>query len=327
MLRFINTLVYLVLLWVGVLQVAYSQTVDKSLCIQYESPLVARQGAVDVSLADFAAFVDWRVPEDRQRAVLASPSRIEGLLEAIVLAEGFMEKIKNTDMLEDSFVRARIYQAAAREARNIYRKRYLASIELEDYEAQARELYLLDPQRFTRRETIDFDHILVAVNSEQDEITAMRRAADAYESLRDGQSFSDVAEEFSDDPGFDEHQGRFSQIEVDTLVPSVAQAVETLDLNEWSVPVQSRFGWHILRITSINEAGKMDWDQAQPMAERIAREKHLAAANDRLLREINSGTMQFADNGVRTILDHYGVDGFEMEIPGEDDEAVRSQSD
>ena len=299
----------------------FGQTTQKDLSISYESPIAVRKGDVDVTLADFVAFVDWRVPEEDQRGVLASPARIEGLLDAIVLTEAFMNRIQATDALDDPFVQARIYQAAAREARTIYRNRLRKELELDSYENQARELYLTDRERFSRRETIDFDHILIAVNDEQDEITAMRRAADAFDALAAEQPFDEVAAQFSDDPGFEEHKGRFTDIEVDSLVPSVAQAADTLEVDEFSIPIQSRFGWHIIRITSVNEAGQMSWEDAQPMAERIARDRHLSKAYERVLREINSAPMQFADDGVRTILDHYGIDGFDMEIPGESDEA------
>lgn len=321
MARLIQSCLCASLLLAAFAPVAFGQAIEKKLDISYESPIIIRQGDVDVSLADFVAFLDWRVPEERQRAVLASPVRIEGLLEAIVLTEAFMHKIQATNALEDPFVQARIYQAAAREARNIYRNRYRREIELDSYESQAREIYLVDPDRFTRRETIDFDHILIAVNDGRDEIAAMRRAADAYDAVTSNPSFEEVAREFSDDPGFSEHLGKFSEIEVESLVPSVAQAIETLELNEFSVPIQSRFGWHIIRITSVNEAGQMDWEEAKPMAERIARERHLSEAYERVLREINSRPMQFADEGVKTILDHYGIEGFDMEIPEDDGES------
>jgi parvulin-like peptidyl-prolyl isomerase len=298
---------------------AAAQTTKKELAIAFDSPIIIRQGDVDVSLADFVAFLDWRVPREDQRGVLASPARIEQLLETIVLTEAFMNRMQATEALDDPFVQARIYQAAAREARSIYRNRIREEQELDSYEQQARELYLVDRDRFSRRETIDFDHILIAVNDEQDEITAMRRAADAYEALMADRSFDEVAAEFSDDPGFEEHKGRFTDIEIDSLVPSVAQAADTLQLQEFSIPIQSRFGWHIIRITSVNEAGQMSWEEAKPMAERIARDRHLSEAYERVLREINSAPLQFADEGVRTILDHYGIDGFDMEIPNDED--------
>ncbi|MDR9454004.1 MAG: peptidylprolyl isomerase [Wenzhouxiangella sp.] len=295
------------------------QAIDKTLTINYDSPVLVQKGNVSVSLADFVAYLDWRVPKDEQRGVLASPSRIEGILDAIVLTEAFMHRVQGTDALDEPNVQARIYQAAAREARNIYRERLTNELELDSYEKQAKELFMLDQERFTRRETIDFDHVLIAVDEDRDEVSAMRRAADAYDALIGGQSFAEVAASYSDDPGFPEHRGKFEGIDIETLVPSVAQAADTLEVGTFSVPIQSRFGWHIFRITSVNESGQMSWEEAQPIAERIARERHLSKAYERELRDINSAPMQFADGAVNTILDHYGIEGFGMSISESDD--------
>jgi hypothetical protein len=292
---------------------------EKEMAIQYESPVLIQQDQVTVTLADFVAYLDWRVPEEEQRRVLGSPSRIESLLESIVLMEGFLYRMRETGALDDPDVQAGLYQAAARQARTMYRQRLIRELALDSYETQARELYMIEPERFISLETIDFDHILIAVDENRDAVSAMRRAADAYDALADGQSFEDVAATYSDDPGFQEHRGKFENVPLESLVPAVSEAAEALDVGELSVPVQSRFGWHIFRLTSVNESEQMSWEEARPIAEEIARDRHLSKAYERQLREINSAPMQFADGAVNTILDHYGIEGFGMSISESDD--------
>lgn len=299
--------------------VSYGQTMEKEMAVQYESPVLIQQGQVTVTLADFVAYLDWRVPEEDQRGVLASPSRIEGLLESIVLMEGFLHRMRETGALDDPHVQAGLYQATARQARTMYRQRLIRELELDSYETQARELYMVEPERFISLETIDFDHILIAVDETRDAVSAMRRAADAYDALADGQPFEDVAATYSDDPGFQEHRGKFENVPLESLVPAVSEAAEALDVGELSVPVQSRFGWHVFRLTSVNDAEQMSWEEARPIAEEIARERHLSQAYERRLREINNAPMQFADGAVKTILDHYGIEGFDMSIPDSGD--------
>lgn len=298
---------------------SYGQMIEKGVAVNYESPVLIQQGQVTVTLADFVAYLDWRVPEEDQRGVLASPSRIEGLLESIVLMEGFMHRLRETDALDDPTVQASLYQAAARQARATYRQRLLRQVALDSYETQARELYMVEPERFTSLETIDFDHILIAVDEQRDAVNAMRRAADAHDALFGDQSFEDVAAAYSDDPGFEEHRGKFETVPIESLVPAVAEAAQDLDVGELSLPIQSRFGWHIFRLTSVNESEQMSWEEARPIAEEIARDRHLSKAYERQLREINSAPMQFADGAVKTILDHYGIEGFDMPVTESDD--------
>ena len=314
-----NVIYSLLLVCLCLTGVSYGQTMEKEMAVQYESPVLIQQGQVTVTLADFVAYLDWRVPAEDQRGVLASPSRIEGLLESIVLMEGFLHRMRETGALDDPDVQAGLYQAAARQARTMYRQRLIRELELDSYETQARELYMVEPERFISLDTIDFDHILIAVDETRDAVSAMRRAADAYDALADGQPFEDVAATYSDDPGFQEHRGKFENVPLESLVPAVSEAAEALDVGELSVPVQSRFGWHVFRLTSVNDAEQMSWEEARPIAEEIARERHLSQAYERRLREINNAPMQFADGAVKTILDHYGIEGFDMSIPDSGD--------
>lgn len=294
---------------------------EKSVELSYESPVLVRKGEVEITLADFGAYLDRRVPVEDQRALLASASRIERVLENISLTEAFWVRARDRGMMDDPFFRARLYQAAAREARDAYRQILQDEIELESYEPQAREMYLIEPERFSRAKTVDMEHVLVSVTKDRDEVGAMRRIIEVHERLMAGESFSEVAEAFSDDPTFAENQGLLEALEVDSLVPSVASAVDSLELNEYSMPIQSRFGWHVIRLKKIHDAGQMLWEEAKPVAERLARERHLTESFERILREINSAPMQFAPDAVRTILDHYGIDGFGIPELGEGSES------
>ncbi len=298
------------LLVVGMLVISSAGAEEKSVDLSYSSPLLVKKGSVEITMADFGAYLDRRVPSEDQKTVLASASRIEAILENIALTEAFWIRAQERGMMEDPFFRARLYQAAAREARDAYRTTLQAEIELDSYEAQAREMYLIEPERFSRAESVDMEHILISVTEEGGEVEAMKRIIDVHERLMAGEAFTEVAEAFSDDPTFPDNQGLLENLEVRSLVPSVASAVDSLALNEYSQPIQSRFGWHIVRVKKIHDAGQMTWEEAQPIAEELARNKHLAESFERVLREINSAPMQFAPGAVKMILDHYGVEGF-----------------
>lgn len=292
----------------GVVALGSAEAQEKSVDLSYSSPVLVQKGVVEITLADFGAYLDRRVPTKDHRALLASPSRIEAILENIALTEAFFIRAQERGMMEDPFFRARLYQAAAREARDVYRANLQAEIELDSYETQAREMYLIEPKRFSRAQSVDMEHILISVTEEGGEVEAMKRIIDAHERLMAGEAFTEVAEVFSDDPTFPDNQGLLANLEVGSLVPSVASAVDSLALNEYSPPIQSRFGWHIVRVKKINDAGQMTWEEAQPIAEGLARNKHLAESFERILREIGAAPMQFKPGAVQAILDHYGIE-------------------
>ena len=298
---------------------AASEPMTKDLQVSYDSPIVIQQGAATITLADFIAFFEWRVPEDQRRRVLASPARIEGLLESAVLSSGFLEKVERSDNWKDPVVQARLYQAAAREARAIYADQLRSEESLDSYETQARELFMLNPERFTSPQTIDFEHILIMDDGTRGEVALMTEALQAYEALAET-PFDQVAAEYSDEAAFEEHGGKFANVSLDDLVTPMAEAARGAELNQFSAPIRSQFGWHIFRVTAINEPEPLTWEQAQPLAEEMARERHMSEIFERRLRELSSAPMQFAEGAVKSILDHYGISGFEMSPPADDDD-------
>lgn len=316
----VSNLLIAVCLSAWVASSSLAQSTEKGLSLSFESPTLIQQGNVTVTLADFVAFVDWRVPRAERSSVLRSPARIEGLLESIVLTEAFLEQLKEAGNLNTPIIQARLYQSVARQARSLFREQLETELELSSYETQAREIYMLEPERFLSRQSVDLEHILIAIEEEQDVVSAMREALEAYDALLSGEPFSDVASRHSDDEGFDEHGGVFEALSLDSLVPAVSKVAETLEIGQYSAPVRSQYGWHVFRITARTEADQLTWEEAQPIAEELARERHLSKAYQRRLREINSAPMQFAEGAIETILDHYGLPGFDAPVPVSDDE-------
>lgn len=303
----------------------FAQDVTKSLNLNFESPILVKSGPVTITLADFVAYLDRRVPKEDHRELISSASRIETVLQNVALTEAFWYRAGEEGISSDDNFQARVYQAAVREAREVYRERLRAEIELDDYSDVARELFIVSPERFVRPMSYDLQHLLVAVGNERPEIEGMKRVILAHERLSTGEDFASVAEEMSDDPTFSDNQGLLEDIEVAMLAPSLRQALETLNVGELSTPVQSRFGWHIIRLVSVNELEKMTWEEAKPMATEIARERHIAESYERLLRELNSAPLQFADGAVQAILDHYGATGFGVPDPSAEESVPRGQ--
>lgn len=287
----------------------WAQVAEKSFVIQYESPVLIKRGDAEVSLADFNAYLDWQVPKKDHVALVANPDRIERVLENIALTESFYGLAAREGLLEDPVIQARLYQAISREIRSIYGDWYRQSIELESYDAPARELYIVDADRFTKPARYDIEHLLIPVNQEQDAVQAMRLIVEAHEKISTGSRFTEVINTYGDVSEADTN-GTLTNIDLDDLVRSVADAVSATELGKFSNPVQSSFGWHIIKVISIHPREKMTWEEARPLAQSLARDKHLVESFERILRDINSRPMQFADGAVHSILDYYGLDGF-----------------
>lgn len=278
----------------------------KEWTIGFESDRFLEMGDVVLTQKDIDAYLQ-RVPAEHRAEVLAGAQRIGDILTNIVLIEGFRPLAAAEGMLDDPDIQARLYLTVGREVRDIYRERFLDSIELDDYSSRARELYLTDPDRFQTPQTIDFRHILVAAGSQRSEIEAMERIIEIHKALTNGADFSEVAVKYSDDPSVAENKGFFEGIDPTNLVSQVAALLARTSQGELSPPVRSQFGWHLVVLEAVHPGQPQTWEQARERAMSIARERHRTVAYERLLRDIQDVPHEFAEGAVATLLARYGV--------------------
>ncbi|MCB9495921.1 MAG: peptidylprolyl isomerase [Fibrobacteria bacterium] len=69
--------------------------------------------------------------------------------------------------------------------------------------------------------------------------------------IKAGESFDTLAKDYSEDPGSAAQYGRLGGLQRRTQwVPVFSNAVATLEVGQMSEPVQSSFGWHIIRLNA-----------------------------------------------------------------------------
>ncbi|NJP36599.1 peptidylprolyl isomerase [Alkalicoccus luteus] len=74
-------------------------------------------------------------------------------------------------------------------------------------------------------------------------------AEDVLARLEDGESFAELAETYSQDPGSSSEGGDLGTFGRGTMTPPFEAAAFTLEDEEYSEPVQSQFGYHIIEVT------------------------------------------------------------------------------
>lgn len=88
---------------------------------------------------------------------------------------------------------------------------------------------------------VDASHILVNTKEE---------AEKAKKRIDDGEAFEDVAKEMSQDTSSAASGGQLQEATPSSYVAEFANAVSTLEVGKVSDPVQSQFGYHIIRVNS-----------------------------------------------------------------------------
>ena len=150
-----------------------------------------------------------------------------------------------------------------------------AGVKADDDELRA--LFDSEPDRFVTPEKREVSHILVSVPADAGEAEvdgARERLAALKDRLVAGESFEDLARESSDDPGSAAGGGSLGFIERGMMVPEFEEAAFTLAPGEVSDPVKTSFGWHLVKVTSVQQSGNATFEEVrdQVLAQYQARE-------------------------------------------------------
>lgn len=316
--------IFALMLWLSMGQ-AFAETGADSpgtgqpaVCVPDGSPEFLRQGNVVVTDAMVDSFLEDRVPPEDRAAVLSSPQRIAQILENLVRVSGFYARACELGLLDADEARREVQRMIMFFGAEAYRNDFIERITLESYETPAREIFLTEPQQFTRPSTIDFWHVLITVDGDADEVPAMRRTIAAFDRLEEAEDFAAIIGELSDDPTFADNNGLYEEIDLEILVSQLAATLDGAPAGVWLPPVRSSFGWHVVRIEQQRPAERLDWEEAREQAEQMARRRHLQQALERRFRELGSEPAEFSEGAVARLRARHGVgrlaEGYEAEV-------------
>ncbi|BFH10413.1 peptidylprolyl isomerase [Paenibacillus melissococcoides] len=95
-------------------------------------------------------------------------------------------------------------------------------------------------------------HVLIGFEDkngkERKKEDALKLAKDIQTRLKKGEDFAKVAKENSDDTGSADNGGLYQDVAVGNWVPQFKEAALTLPINEISDPVETDYGYHVMRV-------------------------------------------------------------------------------
>ncbi|OLO10338.1 hypothetical protein BTW10_15590 [Chromohalobacter japonicus] len=91
-------------------------------------------------------------------------------------------------------------------------------------------------------------HILIGTNPNRNDEQAEALAEDIRQRIAGGESFAELAQQYSDDDGSALDGGELGWVRPGQMVPAFEDAVSDMDVGELSQPVRSRFGYHVIEL-------------------------------------------------------------------------------
>lgn len=279
-----------------------------------DSAVVLSSGDYRVTVDDIERYILENVPTDKREAVLAKPGIYREMAENIYLVRLLAdEAVKDPDMdpvQAEWAARMRHQRRLTSEYRIVYVQRALKDV---DWERNAKEVYLAEPERFSEPEKVSVSHILVSLQGRSEE-EALALASELRERALAGEDFAELAKEYSEDPSVARNKGDMGYFPKGAMVePFENVAFAMTKEGEISEPVKTKFGYHVIRFNGRKAAEKKPFDQVRDeiiaeqqknLADKIWQDKIIAARSapdividDEVLRSLagTSGTKTGSD--------------------------------
>lgn len=158
--------------------------------------------------------------------------------------------------------------------------------------------YVAETEAETMREV---SHILFA-----DDDDPMAAAEDALSRLDAGESFADLAEELSDDPGSSLDGGFLGELSEGLYVDEFYDAGQQLQtVGEVSDPIQTEFGVHLIRLETLEQADVEPLENVRDTLEQAVRERK--AREEFGLLETEMADIAFQSDRVEEVAESFDI--------------------
>lgn len=175
--------------------------------------------------------------------------------------EGFASALANAGMNEDQ-LRSEISRSLT--IQKLLEEEVTSGIDVTDEEV--REFYEENTQMFEESQSVKASHILIdtrEAETEEAKEEARARAEELLEELEDGADFAELAREHSEGPSA-QNGGSLPQFSRGEMVPSFEEAAFALEAGEISDVVETRFGFHIIKVEEKSTGGTTPYEEVKP---------------------------------------------------------------
>ncbi len=155
---------------------------------------------------------------------------------------------------------------------------------------------------------VQIAHILITVPQNASDAaaqTAKAKVDEVIAKLKKGENFEELVKEYSDDKGSASKGGVLPEFGVNRMIPEFIVAISKLEKNgDISEPVQSRYGWHILKLIDRKEIKSLD-ELRNEIKLKVAKDERANKSKDSFLAKLKT-EYKFTENP-KAVTDFYKV--------------------
>jgi peptidyl-prolyl cis-trans isomerase C len=233
-------------------------------------PMV-RDGEFTLTREEIEYALEGSPPQIRESAKVDEASRYE-FFASLLASKKILAMLEALEVDDDPITYYQFLFRRLEAARELDRQLFQNQLVLPDLEALALERYKISKNEIAPVPEIrEASHLLLLCTddcegeTEAETVASLQALSDRMEN---GESFSDLAVEFSQDPGSKTRGGRLSSgiaRNAENVDQSFRDALFELDeVGDISDVVRSRFGFHILKLESVTLSRERSFDEVRP---------------------------------------------------------------
>lgn len=216
--------------------------------------VVAIINGTKITRADVIASAQSLPPQYQQQINAIFPALVERLVDLTLLSE----EGRKQNLQDDAEVKSRVAQFTNQVIQEVVIRRHIETTMTEEAIKARYEKFVAEQPAGTEVHAL---HILVKSEAEAKEVVTQ---------LAGGADFSTVAKEKSIDPSAKQSGGDLGYFGAGDMVPEFEKAAFALEKGQSSrEPVQSQFGWHVIKVVDRREKSPPPLDQARGQIEEL----------------------------------------------------------
>ncbi len=188
------------------------------------------------------------IPEKDRTEVLASRDRIQKLLEGLLIEKTMAARARAAGIDREPIISRQLQLNSDKFLAQELLNRDIARITYPDFDARAKELYLINPKTYTTPEKVHASHLLIEVNQNRSAADALQLIQKIRAEAIAGKPFDQLVKEYSEDAGTRPTKGDLGFFEARNMVPPFSKAAFSMSKpEEISEPVRTEYGYHLIQ--------------------------------------------------------------------------------
>ena len=271
------------------------------------STVLAYKGGVTLTQQEIDAVFN-KLPQGERLVFIRDGARVDQLINSLLQRTLIARDAEAAGFDKDPLIATRLELERQKELADAWLQKIVDDAPPADFEALAHEHYLAYPETYRSEVVLDVSHILLGTEN-RGEAEAQKLAQDLYAQLQEDPSrFDQLVLEYSDDPVKQNNGGRYRDMRRGMMVRAFEKAAFGLkEAGEISEPVQTDYGFHIIRLNGRAGGEQLPYERVKEEAVADAKRRYLDGYRDAYMRKTLADPVIIPEGAVEIMAKrHFG---------------------